>query len=199
MDYKSNIDKNKERIYEAISNIDPTYAIKVLADTLFRNYPQFEIWTGSGSYNSHHYGKGGLLQHTREVLELCIQNYGYLTSDEPINNFHDLKILVLGALYHDVGKIWDYGPKDGGLNWENTNHKKEIHHVPRSYLEWNRVATELSLSEEVTDEVSHLILSHHGCKEWGSPVEPRNKLAWILHLSDNMSAKFNCPIHIPQK
>lgn len=197
MDYQSSISKNKELIYETISNISYNKKIKSVTDALFGNYPEFEIWTGSGSSNSHHYGAGGLLQHTREVFDLCIKNYKYLSV---IESSYDIDVLAAAALYHDVGKIWDYGPKDKGLiEWENKNHKKEIHHVSRSYLEWNKIADICGLSYIFIDNVSHLILSHHCCKEWGSPVEPRNRLAWILHLSDNMSAKFNCPIHVPQK
>jgi 23S rRNA maturation-related 3'-5' exoribonuclease YhaM len=39
--------------------------------------------------------------------------------------------------------------------------------------------------------ITHNILSHHGMREWGSPVAPATKEAWILHLCDNMSARLD--------
>jgi 23S rRNA maturation-related 3'-5' exoribonuclease YhaM len=47
------------------------------------------------------------------------------------------------------------------------------------------------MEQSEIDEVTHAILSHHGQREWGSPVRPATKLAWILHTCDMMSARVN--------
>lgn len=160
-----------------------------LTNYLLDSFYHFTTHTGSGNPTSHHYGDGGLAQHTLEVIEASL---GLLKSLVPdASNLHR-KILFLAALYHDIGKLWDYeenDPKYINEPYKNAPHKKLIHHIPRSYLVWNK-ATE-SVGWFYTDEISHLILSHHGCREWGSTVEPQNKLAWILHLADNASAKVN--------
>jgi 3'-5' exoribonuclease len=42
---------------------------------------------------------------------------------------------------------------------------------------------------DIEEEVLHAILSHHGMRQWGSPVAPKSRLAWLLHLADSMSAR----------
>lgn len=152
----------------------------VLAD------PRFPIWSGSSKKGQHHYGKGGLILHTSEVIDLCLNNNHYLDYGIPSS------YLFLAALYHDVGKMWDYRPvKDDLSEWEGTDHKRNIHHISRSAIEWNLAAAKVGYDQTLTDEITHAILAHHGRREWGSPVAPKSKLAWMLHLCDGISARMN--------
>lgn len=149
--------------------------------------PRFELWSGSSKKHQHHYGKGGLIQHTCEVVELCFVNFNLLKLDiDPIE-------LYTSALFHDCGKMWDYEPVDKSYNvWVGTEHKRTIHHISRSALVWNSaVATHNSKYIKYADSVTHNILSHHGQREWGSPVMPKTKAAWLLHLCDGISARMN--------
>ena len=80
------------------------------------------------------------------------------------------------------------------MKWKETKHKRLIHHISRSAIEWSNsfdVEWEWEYKEKYHDEVLHAILAHHGCREWGSPVAPYSKVAWLLHLSDSMSARMN--------
>jgi 3'-5' exoribonuclease len=163
--------------------------------------PRFELWSGSSKEHQHHYGKGGLIQHTYEVVELCIANYMLLKLDvDPIE-------LYLSALFHDCGKMWDYEPhledtsdprghdpsyKVDYNSWHGTEHKRLIHHISRSALVWNSACIQHSFKYgKYADSVTHNILSHHGQREWGSPVMPKTKAAWLLHLCDGISARMN--------
>lgn len=130
--------------------------------------------------NKHHFGNGGLQYHTWDVLRLCNQQMANYP-EKTINK----QVLFLAALYHDVGKIWDYQEYNG---WHGTDHKRKIHHISRSAIEWNKAAKE-NCEECLVDEVTHCILAHHGQREWGSPVAPKTREAWILHISDQMSAR----------
>ena len=147
--------------------------------------------TGSGScYElSHHFGTGKLAQHTLEVVELCLQNNEYFkTLGKAVRD----DLLFLSALYHDFGKVWDYASEDTrfDFNWKNTEHKRKIYHIQRSAIEFaKRVGTDLP--ERDQEEVLHAILSHHGRPEWGSPVTPKTKMAYLVHLSDSMSARMD--------
>lgn len=190
---------------EILKTISEKYSVYDCTKEVLEN-PKFEVWSGSGQPGQHHYGKGGLAKHTREVVELCLLNANYYT-DKKIH----LDELVLAAIWHDYGKIWDYKTTNheslqnrinlGGYDkygryitnvydsWEKANHNREIHHISRSVIEFNKTADKLQLNVLLKDSVTHAILSHHGCREYGSPVSPNTEIAWILHLSDNISAR----------
>ena len=153
--------------------------------------PRFEVWSGSGGSNHHHYGKGGLCQHTSEVVDICFSNIKILglVDIDPIE-------IYLSALYHDSGKMWDYTPTDAKYTqctqWIKSTHSRLIHHISRSAIFWNQVCTFHNFKYgKYADSVTHNILSHHGNREYGSPVAPKTKAAWLLHLSDSISARMN--------
>lgn len=147
----------------------------------------FFICSGSSSSVQHHYGKHGLIIHTAEVLRLC------LSIVETLNIKLDKKIIVLAAIFHDTGKMWDYIPIDQEKNeWESTNHKYMIHHISKSAIVFDRYSGFNSyLTEDEKSEITHAILAHHGLREWGSPVTPQTQLAWLLHLCDSLSARLD--------
>lgn len=163
--------------------------------------PRFELWSGSSKPEQHHYGKGGLIKHTYEVVELCFANINTLKLNiDPIE-------MYLSALFHDCGKMWDYEPAhidtsdprsdeisyklDYG-RWNGTRHKRMIHHISRSVLVLNdALKVNPHKYAKYADCVTHNILSHHGKREYGSPVMPNTKAAWLLHLCDSISARMD--------
>ena len=160
---------------------------KKLASELIDN-PKFQVWSGSSKKEQHHYGRSGLIIHTAEVVSLCFSSISVI--DVEI----DKEELFLSALYHDAGKLYDYSPIDGTnyREWEGAEHKRLIHHISRSALIWSdEVRKYPELERKHRDNVLHNILSHHGRREWGSPVAPKSKAAWILHLNDCLSARLN--------
>lgn len=164
--------------------------------SLVLDNPKFILWSGSSKPFQHHYGKSGLVIHTAEVVQLCLLNNDMLSSSIE-NRIIDEKKLFLAALFHDVGKCWDYEPTNADYSeWKGTSHKRRIHHISRSGFVWNEAAQMTKdkydwLTQEVIDDVFHAILSHHGLREYGSPVMPNTKLAWMLHLCDGISARMN--------
>lgn len=155
---------------------------------------RFFIWSGSGHSYQHHYGTHGLIVHTAEVVELCLVNNKLLDCGIPEH------LLFLAAFYHDIGKMWDYKELvETGIpenTWISTPHKRHIHHISRSAIVWsenNKIEKDNGrlLTETEKDEVLHAILAHHGQREWGSPVSPNTKLAWMLHLCDGISARMD--------
>lgn len=156
--------------------------------------PDFAVWTGSSKPHKHHYGKGLLAEHTCEVAEIALANNAYF---EKTGKGVDKTKLFLACLYHDVGKMWDYEPLDPDLvdpemkHWKDTRHRFRIHHISKSGLVWCRAAAKYGWSEADTEEVWHCVLSHHNLKEWNSPVQPKTRMAWLLHLADGMSARMD--------
>jgi len=181
-----------ERLTQMANNLGVLQISKIVLDN-----PRFKIWTASGKKESHHYGKGGLEQHVFEVAELCQQtNNFFATIGKSVNS----QQLFLAALFHDVGKLWDYEPVDPDCNdWQVTSHKRNIHHISRSALVWGEAIHSCTHPSEWDDEVLHAILSHHGLRAWGSPVAPASRLAWMLHLCDGLSARmqdFDKPVNL---
>lgn len=66
--------------------------------------PKFPLWSGSSKLHQHHYGHGGLIRHTLEVVQTCFRVKSLYSHQYEI----DSKELFLAAFFHDVGKMWDY-------------------------------------------------------------------------------------------
>ena len=169
----------------------------IISNQIFENFPQFEYWSGSGKPIHHHYGDGGLARHTMEVIDLMVSSSK--TLDYPNSLSYDK--MFLSGLFHDVGKLWDYEKKQKAFSspwggsfaevWDKTKHARNIHHISRSALVWSKAVDATKLYKDEHDEILHAILAHHGQREWGSPVAPNSKLAWLLHLCDGISARMD--------
>lgn len=150
--------------------------------------PKFGIWWG-GLSGQHHDFKGGLSRHTKEVIELCF------STNNSLNLNIDKKELFFSALFHDAGKMFDYKEKPIGMEGPEMvgcEHKRIIHHISRSALIWSHaVIDHTEYCDKYHDNVLHNILAHHGQREYGSPIAPKTKAAWLLHLCDSISARMN--------
>ena len=175
---------NEKESFKFLESQSAYFGVSSLANVVLED-KRFPIWSGSGHSHQHHYGKHGLIIHTAEVVELCLNNNKLLSAGI------DERELYLAGLFHDVGKTWDYEACDSDYkDWRKTPHARHIHHVSRSALVWNQAALEdESFHLSKIDEITHAILAHHGQREWGSPVMPNTKLAWMLHLCDSISAR----------
>lgn len=145
--------------------------------------PRFQQWPAA--IHRHHTGDGGLLRHTSQVVRGCEFFKEQADACSPPNAGLMWSILFTAALWHDYGKIWNYEKVDG--QWTHTAHCKNIGHLCRSYAEF-MAASNGVLPDNTRDEIGHLILSHHGRREWGSPVEPKTREAHALHLADMASS-----------
>ncbi|MBS4021212.1 MAG: HD domain-containing protein [Dethiobacter sp.] len=131
----------------------------------------------------HHNYLGGLLEHSLEVASFCRH---ILTLYPNLN----ASLLYSGALLHDIGKIDEYDVNS--LTFELTTRGKLLGHIS---LGKEMIDKELAVidcfPEELGMELSHLILSHHGHKEWGSPEVPKTFEAFALFHADLTSARLN--------
>ena len=158
--------------------------VSKVAEYILLDY-KFDIWSGSSKPEQHHYGRHGLTIHTNEVMMVAFNVKNLLVPNiDPIE-------LYLSVLFHDAGKIYDYTTTDN-IDFTPTDHRRLIHHISRSALIWHDASTIVpKIYDNYHDRVLHNILSHHGMREWGSPVMPKTRIAWLLHLSDSMSARMN--------
>ncbi len=137
-----------------------------------------------GAKSHHHAYIGGLLEHTLNVTELCIS----IASRYKEVNFD---LLVTGALLHDIGKTEEYSYFP---SIDRTDVGRLLGHLVIGYEMIMRKIREMKnfrggFPEDLKLQLLHLVISHHGELEWGSPVRPMTLEAQILHFADNMDSK----------
>jgi 3'-5' exoribonuclease len=132
------------------------------------------------SLTNHHAALGGLLKHTVEV--------GAIAKTMAKAAGATWELVLAGVLLHDIGKLEAYG-WDGPF--EMTEAGSLLGHVVLGSIMLDRRLDEEEqppLSDPERLVLQHLILSHHGALEFGSPVRPMTLEAEILHLADHASA-----------
>ncbi|HHX74739.1 MAG TPA: HD domain-containing protein [Firmicutes bacterium] len=159
-------------------------ALQELLGAFFGDEAFFRAYTESPAARSvHHNYVGGLLEHSLEVAALCrhfVSLYRQL----------DLSLLLAGALLHDMGKIEEYEIK--GLTIELTTRGKLLGHIMiGAEMLSQKVKTIAGFPEALYLELLHMVLAHHGHKEWGSPEVPRTFAAYALFHADLISARLN--------
>lgn len=130
----------------------------------------------------HHSYLGGLLEHTLSVSQMAVlvaEHYPDLDGD----------LLLSGAILHDIGKIDELSFE---LNIEYTDKGRLLGHIVLGVL---MVEERLKILKDFPSELAirlrHLILSHHGEFDFGSPKRPKFLEAFALHLIDDLDAKIN--------
>ena len=186
--------KQRDKAKKFLFTLAKDMAVLPLCDPFLLD-KSFCLCTGSGSPDKHHYGDGGLLVNTADVVNLCLRNRRLC------NLKLSPRIVFLAAFYHDTGKISDYVREEplresfDAAVWCGNEHKKQIGHLFESAHNWEyfTIANPVTprLSTQDIEAVTHAILSHHGQPAWGSFVEPQTQLAWLLHLCDMLSARLD--------
>ncbi len=133
----------------------------------------------------HHAWVGGLLEHTVSMLTAARFLGDHYLALVPCL---DRNLLLAGVILHDVGKTVELGGDGGGMSY--TTRGRFVGHMGLAIqmLERHR-ASGHPLSDETLDRLVHLILSHHGDKEKGSPVTPATAEAHLLHHIDMVDSR----------
>lgn len=130
----------------------------------------------------HHNWLGGLSEHSLSMAQMAEE----VCKHYPQLN-HDL--LIAGALIHDVGKTAEMS---GPITTEYTLEGKLEGHISIANGWLSEVAEKVGIEgEEEAVLLHHMILSHHGHHEYGSPVLPQVQEAEVLYLIDNLDARMN--------
>jgi 3'-5' exoribonuclease len=151
---------------------------KFLSDRLFID----SFKRAPAAKNFHHAYLGGLLEHTLSVCQMGLavaEHYPELDKD----------MLMAGAFLHDVGKIKEFH-FDRRIDY--TDEGRLLGHVVLGVgLVDEKLADLKDFPEDLAFRLKHLILSHHGEFEFGSPKRPKFLEAYALHLIDDLDAKMN--------
>jgi len=129
----------------------------------------------------HHAYIGGLLEHTLGVVRLA-GAVAPLYRDR-IN----ADALLVGAFLHDAGKVQELSCLTG---FDYTDAGRLVGHIVLGTRLLRQTAGRIpDFPEPLLLQLEHLILSHHGEKEWGAPTVPQTLEALLLHYLDNVDAK----------
>jgi 3'-5' exoribonuclease len=129
----------------------------------------------------HHAYAGGLLEHTVSSMKLA-----HRVADHYPQVDRDL--LVAGAFFHDLGKIREL---QGERNVEYTDEGRLVGHLVMA-AEWvHDKARRVGVSRELEHHVVHMIVSHHGRVEYGSPKVPMTLEALLTHYIDELDSRVN--------
>lgn len=130
----------------------------------------------------HHAYIGGLLEHTLSVTQLLA-----LVADHYQDVNRDL--VIAGGILHDIGKIHELSFK-GSMNY--TDEGRLIGHIVIAVeLVDAKIAEIEDFPEQLGLELRHILLSHHGTLEFGSPKRPKTLEALIVNFIDDLDAKMN--------
>lgn len=155
--------------------------LKGLLETLFAEGPlRDRMAQAFGARSLHHAYAGGLLEHTLSVVKLLLAT---LELHPEMNR----DLLVAGGLLHDVGKLEEL---DGVASVDYTDVGRFIGHtVLGDRLIHDTIRQTEGFNPRTADLLSHMILSHHGEREWGAPITPATMEACALHYADNLDAR----------
>jgi len=144
---------------------------------------KFKKWPAAVMY--HHACKGGLMEHTLEVVKLC----NTICDIHPTGIDRDL--VIAGAILHDIGKTRTIAVKE--VTFQDNEESVLRDHISIAEEMIIKKIDEIEIDgkkfpENLKNKLLHIILSHHGEKENGSPVEPATPEAVAVYVSDLLSS-----------
>ncbi len=137
---------------------------------------------------NHHDYLAGLLEHTLSMARLAVTMGRHYNAYYP--GLVDADLLVAGCVIHDMGKIDELEYR---RSFDYSTEGRLVGHIARGSELVGEVAQSLQpeLDEHLTTQLKHLVLSHHGKQEYGSPVTPRSPEAMLLHQLDMIDSRMN--------
>ena len=141
---------------------------------------QLRVWPAAQQI--HHAYRGGFLEHITKMAEVgryLARSYG--ASED---------LVLAGVVLHDIGKLHELTYEGGQGTY--TRDGNLVGHIVLGIIMAREAINGISgFPEELRSQVEHLIASHHGVREHGSPVEPKTIEAFILATVDELDAKLN--------
>jgi 3'-5' exoribonuclease len=128
----------------------------------------------------HHARIGGLLEHSVHCLRIARM----LAEIYPVNR----DLLLFGAIFHDVGKTQELSWGGGSFSY-TTPGRLQGHVVLGDRIVTAHIAWIPGFPEELALQISHVMLSHQGELEYGSPERPKTLEALLVNLLDNLDAR----------
>ncbi|HEX6974563.1 MAG TPA: HD domain-containing protein [Vicinamibacterales bacterium] len=162
-----------------VAQVKNPWVRRLLDATLERHGDRLRIWPAA--LLVHHAYRGGLLEHILKIAEVgsvLAAAYGA-----------DADLVLAGAVLHDIGKLeeLDY---DGVTTYSRRGNL--LGHITMGAQMVREMAASIDgFPEDLRTRIEHLVVSHHGERELGSPVEPMTEEAFILSAIDDLDAQLH--------
>jgi len=175
------VENMKDNLFGIIETINDS-ELKNLLKTIFSSDEISKFFFAApAALSVHHAYKHGLIEHTLKVTEIAE------SICEKYKNTVDRDICITGAILHDIGKIDEYSITPSGIEVSETG--ELIGHISSGASKVYQYCKKSDISKDKAEKIIHIILSHHGEMEYGSPVIPKTLEAMIVHFSDNLESK----------
>lgn len=172
-------DQIMENIMEYVKRISNMKLYTITKHLIEQNFEKLKMYPAAS--RNHHEFVSGLAFHTLSMLRIAdslVVIYPQLNSD----------LIYAGILLHDLGKTVELsGPVVPSYTLEG----KLLGHISISQAMIYDAAKELNIEGEEIVLLQHMVLSHHGKNEYGSPVLPQIREAEIVYLIDNIDARMH--------
>ena len=210
IEWAEGMDEAQDTIQKALSIISESIYKDLVYNILIDNWQNFCLWTAASGM--HHNILGGLLVHTAEVIDQCDILAEYWENKYG-PNFINKPLLLSGALLHDIAKTkeLDVDTASGSTAYSKASalethitmcvsmidieaFKLKLGYQTYTINEINeqepvKTQEQLDYEHEAVVLLKHIILAHHGQKEWGSPIDMNIPEAYILNRADEISAE----------
>ncbi len=171
-------------MYDALFNLAANFEDKELSllVTTILNDNRLSLLYWPAAFKLHHAIRGGLLLHTLSIVRLC-ENICQ------IYPFVNRELLISGAILHDIAKISEFTVADSGIATGYSVKGNLIGHLAEGAILVRQTALKTGVSEETSNLIEHMLLSHHGDPEFGAAVRPMFMEAEILSELDMLDAR----------
>jgi 3'-5' exoribonuclease len=189
-DFLARTEKNTKQMFEEVKKIlggINNRQLKALVGEFLADTELMEKFcTAPAAAALHHSYIGGLLEHTHNMLRVAVAIL-------PLYPDVQGDLVLAAILMHDIGKTEELSYD---MAFSYTDSGQLIGHIAKSYLLLNQKAIALTakgttIDETILDALGHIILSHHGKYEFGSPKLPATPEAFMVNYIDDLDAKIN--------
>jgi 3'-5' exoribonuclease len=170
------IDEMWRELDARVAAVADPWLRRLLTEVLARHGDRLRIWPAA--LVVHHAYRGGLLEHVLTIADAGSALAGVYGADRDL--------LLAGAVLHDLGKLGELA-YDGATTYSLDGNL--LGHIAIGLTMVREIATGIDgFPADLRTRLEHLILSHHGSRELGSPVEPMSIEAFILSALDELDA-----------
>lgn len=168
-----------EMLLNKVNNFKDNDLKKIVSKIMLEKREAMEAYPAA--YRLHHAVVGGLMLHTAAIVEMAEKVCAVYPS---INR----ELLISGAILHDVAKTYEMATSATGLCSSYTVGGELIGHLVKGAMYVSETAKALGIDNEKVILLEHMILSHHGQPDFGSPVRPMFVEAVVLSALDTLDA-----------
>ncbi len=180
-------------LIELVAGLDAGPVRKLLQLTLDEPEVRTRLRTHPAAKTIHHAYRSGLLEHILSIAKLMNLIHAHYAGE---GVSLDRSLLVFGAIYHDIGKLWEL---EGEGPYSYSDRGRLLGHMAIAVELVERKSTEIEgMTDRLKDKLKHIILSHHGRLEYGSPKEPMFLEALIVAMIDDFDSKVNSVHHFQE-